>query len=241
MTEDRVTLPPRTPARAAALLMGALTLATTATLVPAAAEATPWPGHPDRTIVRHKVRPGETAIGLAVRYHAWTRELLRLNHLSSRSTLRRGQIVRIPVVISAVKAAHGHVPKSTAPTSKPAHHPRKHHQQKPHHHKRHHKHAHRAKPLLIHQTTPLRGWRHANLSRDDVRHLVSRMATRYHVPRTLALAIAWQESGWQQRRVSKAGALGVMQVMPDTGRWMRWYAGRTLRLRDTHDNILAGV
>ena len=67
------------------------------------------------------------------------------------------------------------------------------------------------------------------------------MATRYHVPRTLALAIAWQESGWQQRRVSKVGALGVMQVMPDTGRWMRWYAGRTLRLRDTHDNILAGV
>ena len=32
-----------------------------------------------------------------------------------------------------------------------------------------------------------------------------------------------------------------MQVMPDTGRWMRWYAGRKLRLRDTHDNIRAGV
>ena len=32
-----------------------------------------------------------------------------------------------------------------------------------------------------------------------------------------------------------------MQVMPDTGRWMRWYAGRPLRLRDTHDNIQAGV
>jgi len=32
-----------------------------------------------------------------------------------------------------------------------------------------------------------------------------------------------------------------MQVMPDTGRWMRAYAGRPLRLRDTHDNVLAGV
>ena len=32
-----------------------------------------------------------------------------------------------------------------------------------------------------------------------------------------------------------------MQVMPDTGRWMRWYAGRPLRLRDTHDNIQAGM
>jgi hypothetical protein len=32
-----------------------------------------------------------------------------------------------------------------------------------------------------------------------------------------------------------------MQVMPDTGRWMRWYVGRRLRLRDTHDNVLAGI
>ena len=67
------------------------------------------------------------------------------------------------------------------------------------------------------------------------------MAWRYDVPPKLALAIAWQESGWQQYRVSSAGALGVMQVMPDTGRWMRWYAGKKLRLRDTHDNIQAGV
>ena len=95
--------------------------------------------------------------------------------------------------------------------------------------------------MLIHSITPRRGWLHADLTRDQVRRLVSRMARRYDVPRTLALAIAWQESGWQQRRVSSAGALGVMQVMPDTGRWMRWYAGRPLRLRDTHDNILAGV
>ena len=98
------------------------------------------------------------------------------------------------------------------------------------------------KPMLRHSVTPLsRKWLHADLSRDQVRHLVSRMAHRYRVPRTLALAIAWQESGWQQRRISNAGALGVMQVMPDTGRWMRWYAGRRLRLRDTHDNIQAGV
>ena len=67
------------------------------------------------------------------------------------------------------------------------------------------------------------------------------MAQHYGVSKSLALAIAWQESGWQQRRVSSAGAIGVMQVMPDTGRWMRWYAGRKLRLHDTHDNIQAGV
>ena len=79
------------------------------------------------------------------------------------------------------------------------------------------------------------------MSRDQVRRLVAAMARHYDVPPRLALAIAWQESGWQQRRVSSAGAIGVMQVMPDTGRWMRWYAGRPLRLRDTHDNVRAGV
>ena len=79
------------------------------------------------------------------------------------------------------------------------------------------------------------------MTRTQVRRLVAAMARHYDVPPRLALAIAWQESGWQQRRVSSAGALGVMQVMPDTGRWMRWYAGRPLRLRDTHDNVRAGV
>ena len=67
------------------------------------------------------------------------------------------------------------------------------------------------------------------------------MARHYGVPPRLALAIAWQESGWQQRKVSRTGALGVMQVMPGTGHWMRWYAGRPLRLRDAHDNVQAGV
>ena len=93
----------------------------------------------------------------------------------------------------------------------------------------------------MHSSTPLPGWRHDQMTREQVRHLVARMAQHYGVSKSLALAIAWQESGWQQRRISSAGAIGVMQVMPDTGRWMRWYAGRKLRLRDTHDNIQAGV
>jgi LysM repeat protein len=222
----------RTAARAITGV-AALAVAAGVTLVPATAEAvagTPWPGHPDRTIVRHTVRPGETATALAVRYHAWTAELLRLNHLGSAGAIYQGQVLRIPVVLSAVRRAHGQVPTQTAPTTPIR---KKHHQKKQH-----------AKPvaLLTHtQTPPGRGWLHADLTRDQVRALVTRMAEHYGVSRSLALAIAWQESGWQQRRISSAGAIGVMQVMPDTGRWMRWYAGRKLRLRDTHDNIEAGV
>jgi LysM repeat protein len=222
--------------RIARRAVAVLSIATAATLLPAAAQAAPWPGHPDRSIVRHAVRPGETATGLAVRYHAWTDELLRLNRLGSTGTIYRGQVLRIPVVLSAVRRAGGQTvtrPERTGQRSAAPH--RRTHKHHGRHHRRH------PRPLLVHSSTPRPGWRHDQLTRTQVRHLVARMARRYDVPPALALGIAWQESGWQQRRVSRAGALGVMQVMPDTGRWMRWYAGRTLRLRDTHDNIQAGV
>ena len=41
-------------------------------------------------------------------------------------------------------------------------------------------------------------------------------AAHYGVDARLVRALAWQESGFQHRVVSSAGALGVMQVMPDT-------------------------
>ena len=49
---------------------------------------------------------------------------------------------------------------------------------------------------------------------------IVREADRQGVPRALALAVAWQESGWQQGVVSHAGAVGVMQLMPGTAEWI---------------------
>lgn len=194
-----------------------------ATLVPTSAHAAAWPGHPDRSVVRYVVRPGDTATGLAVRYHAWTDELIALNRLGPRGTLRQGQELRIPIVLSAVRRAGGQVNQVKQV-------------------KKHRAPAATRRALALHGTRPPgRGWLHADLTRDQVRQLIISTARRYGVPPQLALAIAWQESGWQQRRLSSTGAIGVMQVMPDTGRWMRWYVGRPLRLRDTHDNVLAGV
>ncbi len=217
--------------RAAACLVTGLAIALT--LLPAsAAQAAPWPGHPDRDLVRHTVRPGDTATGLAVRYHAWTAELVRLNRLGPRATLRRGQVLRIPVVVSAARRDRSRSAAAVQQTRK--------HQTRKHQTRKHRTRAPR--PMLRHSVPPRsRRWLHADLSRAEVRRLIVRMARVYKVPESLALAVAWQESGWQQRRVSSAGALGVMQVMPDTGRWMRWYAGRPLRLRDAHDNIQAGM
>ena len=195
-----------------------------ALLVPgSSAEAAPWPGHPDRSLVSYTVRPGDTATGLSVRYHAWTREFIALNG----SRIRVGQRVRIPVVLSAARRAQTKAQTKAQKAPAPATPPRTRQVA--------------SRPALHATRPPGRGWLHADMSRDQVRRLVVATARQYGVPPRLALAVAWQESGWQQRRVSSAGALGVMQVMPDTGRWMRLYVGRSLRLRDTHDNVLAGV
>ncbi len=201
-----VSLPRRTLFARPAAFLAAVSAAALLPLVPIApAAAEPWPGHPDRSLVRYVVRPGDTATGLAVRYHAWTAELISLNRLGANGTLRQGQELKIPIVISAVRRARGQAPRPRV-TRKHAH-PRK----------------QRARPVLHSATPPGRGWRHSDMTRDQVRRLVAATARRYDVPPKLALAIAWQESGWQQRRISSAGAIGVMQVMPDTGRWMRWY------------------
>lgn len=51
---------------------------------------------------------------------------------------------------------------------------------------------------------------------DDVFKLVTEMAKKHKVPRALVLAVVGVESGFQTGRVSRAGARGLMQLMPAT-------------------------
>lgn len=75
-----------------------------------------------------------------------------------------------------------------------------------------------------------------------VKKLIIRTARQNGVEPALALALALNESGWQQHVISSVGAVGVMQVMPRTGEWVSHYlVGRRLDLRDVEDNVLAGV
>jgi soluble lytic murein transglycosylase-like protein len=71
--------------------------------------------------------------------------------------------------------------------------------------------------------------------------LITRTARRYGLDPSLALGVAAEESGFDQRRVSSANAVGVMQVIPSSGRWAGALVGRPLDLLDAQDNIVAGV
>jgi peptidoglycan hydrolase-like protein with peptidoglycan-binding domain len=74
-----------------------------------------------------------------------------------------------------------------------------------------------------------------------VRKLISRIAMRHGVDPALARAVGWMESGFQPHVVSRAGALGVMQVTPPT-----WDFVETVLLgervpRTTAGNVKVGV
>ena len=221
---------------------GAASAAASPTLRLVSAHPHRWPGHPGRRLVRYRVRPGDTATGLAVRFHAWTRELRSLNHLGSRGTLYVGEHVRVPVVLAAVPHARRH-------HAGHAHHAR-HHARRAHrahathgpqrtHGARHHRHALPRHPPAHHRHR--HPWRQADASRATVRRVIVRTARRHDMEPASALAIAWQESGWQQHVKSSAGAVGTMQVLPGTGRWISVLVGRRLHLHHLHDNVVAGV
>ena len=71
---------------------------------------------------------------------------------------------------------------------------------------------------------------------------VQSVAAQHGVSPSLAAAIAWQESGFNNAMVSSANARGVMQVMPGTWDYVeRNLAGRALNPNSATDNVHAGV
>ena len=78
--------------------------------------------------------------------------------------------------------------------------------------------------------------------RSWVRRIVVNAADRWGVARSLALAVAWQESGWQQGVVSYAGAVGVMQLMPATADWVgSTMLDAAVDIHGARSNVNAGV
>jgi LysM repeat protein len=72
---------------------------------------------------------------------------------------------------------------------------------------------------------------------------ISSIATANGVSPSLAEAIGWQESGWNNDLTSSAGAVGVMQILPGTWDWINrtLTSGTPLAPASAADNVRGGV
>ncbi|MFZ5851333.1 MAG: lytic transglycosylase [Actinomycetota bacterium] len=193
---------------------GDLILAGQTLQVPRAAPPVASPAAPQRRVVErsYTVAPGDNLITIAQRFGADVDAVASRNRLADRSYLRIGQTLVVPVVETVAPAVSVVSPDRYPPAVRAA--------------------ADRNRAVLAGRRLP---------SREEVRVLVVRTARAFRVDPNLALAVAWQESGFNQRMVSPANAVGVMQVLPRTGDWVGELLGRRLDLLDTGDNIVAGV
>jgi LysM repeat protein len=161
----------------------------------------------------HTVVRGDTVIGLARRYGVSRRALRTANDIPATGAIFVGQRLSIP----GPAAARTSVPNTFAGRAYPD--------------------SVAGAAARNRETLAARGV----ASPAEVGALIIRTAERYGVDPSLALAISWQESGFNQRKVSVANAIGAMQVIPASGQWVSGAAGRDLDLLDTEDNVLAGV
>ncbi|PCC25010.1 lytic transglycosylase, partial [Glutamicibacter sp. BW78] len=78
-------------------------------------------------------------------------------------------------------------------------------------------------------------------SRSEMQSIIASTARKMGVDPSLALAHAYQESGFNMGAVSPANAIGAMQVIPTSGDWASQLVGRKLDLLNPYDNATAGV
>ena len=176
------------------------------------AATTPPPAPPSPTGGVHVVARGDNLWSIARFYRVSLSALISTNGIADASRIRTGQRLTIP----------GGPPPITAPAAAPAPAP--------------------APPPV--SAAPAMSPRMAELvaQRSPIRQLITEEATAAGVPVPFALAVAWQESGWRQDVVSSAGAIGVMQLMPGTARWIgEAMLGRPVNPKDARDNVRAGV
>jgi N-acetylmuramoyl-L-alanine amidase len=80
-----------------------------------------------------------------------------------------------------------------------------------------------------------------DVDRDVIRAALDRWSATYGVDAKLTRAVAWMESGFQQDVVSSAGAIGVMQLLPETWQFVDEVLLGEVTPRTYDGNIRAGV
>lgn len=134
----------------------------------------------------HPVRAGDTLDGIARRYGVSAAEIARQNHLANPDLVLAGGRLAIPTQPGSV----GGAPTEGTP---------------------------RGASLATgaRAGSPARAVRVPE-SRAHLRPSFERFAKEAGIRPELAMAVAWQESGWQTSVTSSTRAVGVMQLMPDT-------------------------
>ena len=166
----------------------------------------------------YRVRAGDTLSSIAARHHTTISAIARASKISSRAFIYPGQVLRVPGKGKGTSSASSSAVPDTFNGRK---YPRAIAEA-----------AARNRAILARRSVP---------SRSETKAMIVRIARQQGVDPRLALAIAYQESGWSQRAVSPANAVGVMQVIPQGGQWASGLVGRRLDLLTTSDNITAGV
>ena len=168
----------------------------------------------------HTVRSGEHLTGIAARHDMSVTRLAKLNKLSAGEHIHPGKKLKVPG--SSSSSSDSSKQKSTSKNSFAG---RTYSDEIV-------EAAERNRDALAGRTVPSRG---------ETKENITRIARQHGVDPSLALAISYQESGWDQRQVSVANAVGTMQVIPSSGEWASSMSGRELDLLDPDDNITAGV
>lgn len=167
----------------------------------------------------YTVKNGDTLLGLAARHHTTVASIVKANGLRG-TVIYSGQRLSIPNPAqrkTAPKATTKKLANTFAGRTYPD---------------RIVANAARNREILTARTVPTRA---------QTKSLIAATARRHGVDPRLALAVSMQESGWNQRQVSVANAVGIMQVIPSGGEWASSLIGRDLDLLKPQDNVTAGV
>lgn len=163
----------------------------------------------------YTVRAGDTLSSVARAHGVGLATLAALNHLSGPMTIYIGQHLRLPTGATTGSSRGGYSVYAAAPVSN----------------------AFRgavaaSAQRLSHVAQP---------GRTQIAQLVAGEARRQGVSPALAMAIAYQESGFSQRMVSGTDAVGVMQLQAYTATWLAEYTGTRIDRYTVAGNIRGGV
>ncbi|GGC94656.1 hypothetical protein GCM10011512_22080 [Tersicoccus solisilvae] len=183
---------------------------------------TPGTATPAATGGRYTIRSGDTLGAIAARHGVSLQSLLNANRMSVTTVIYAGRTLVIPgrgatVAPQQASSNAALVPSTflhyTYPTTVVAD-------------------ANRNKAALLASQVP---------SPAQMQQIVASTARSMGVNPALAMAFAYQESGFSATAVSPANAIGVMQVIPSSGQWASQLVGRPLNLLNPYDNVTAGV